>query len=197
MAEIDFDEWLANYKPPEIKFYAVFDPATGAVTGIYPGHALADTTNSVEIDHETAQLINEGKLKLNSCFVDMSSGSFEIAEIKNLVKIDDVLHRVVAREWSDITDPDVTITHNVKSNTLAFEISKKYKTRKIHWDGSTTMTFLITEYNDPNLLKSVIKFSIDELVAAPQVKTVGQLEKFSVYTKRLFPLYVLETNESN
>jgi hypothetical protein len=198
MAEIDFDEWLANYKPPELKFYAIFDTTSGAVTGIYPEHALAaETKNSVEIDHETAQLINEGKLKLNSCFVDMSSGSFEIAEIKNLVKIDDVLHRVVAKEWTDISDPDVTITHDVKSSTLSFELSKKYKTRKIHWDGSTTMTFLITDYNDPNLLRNVIKFSIDELASAPQVKKVDQLEKFSVYTKRLFPLYVLETNESN
>jgi hypothetical protein len=197
MAEIDFDEWLANYKPPELKFYAVFDSKTGSVTGVYPSNALTETKNFVEIDQETAQLISDGKLKLNSCFVDMSSGNFEIAEVRSLVKIDDVLHRVVAKEWSDITDPDVLIKHNVVKNTLTFELHKKYKTRKIHWDGSTAMTFLVTDYNDPNVVRDVITFSIDDLSNSPQVKEFDKLEKFSVYTKRLFPLYVIETDESN
>jgi len=203
MAEIDFDEWIKNFKPPEVKFYALFDPADGKVSGIYPSGALEDTKNTVEIDQETASLINEGSLKLSSCFVDMSSGSFKIAEIKSLIKIDDVLHRVIAKEWSDITDPDIAITHDVENKSLIFELSSKYEgtkqspsasKRKIHWDGSTEMCFLITNYNDPNIIRSMIKFNIEDLVGKSNTFENLPLDgKFSVYTKRLFPLYIIET----
>jgi hypothetical protein len=196
MAEIDFDEWLANYKPPEIKFYAVFDPNTGDVKGVYPSHALTDQKNSVEIDQETAQLINEGSLKLNSCFVDISSGKFEIAEIRSLIKIDDVLHRIVDKKWSDVEDPDVVLLHTDGTDELIFDLSLKYRElkRKIHWDGSTELCFFITEYNDPNIVRSIVKFSISEL-AEKQISVTGLplTERFSVYTRRLFPKYVIET----
>jgi hypothetical protein len=192
MAEIDFDEWLANYKPPEIKFYASFNVATGDVMGVYPSTALPEDVQCVEIDHETAHLITDGKISLNSCFVDMSSGKFEIAEIKRLTKIDDVLHRIMDKSYSGLLTADLMIIRD--NNSLTFELSEKYKKRKIHWDGSTEMTFLITEYNDPNIVRHAIKFTVDELVSAPQIITDLDLsKKFSIYTKRLFPVYLFDT----
>jgi len=192
MAEIDFDEWLANYKPPEIKFYASFDVATGDVTGIYPSTALPENAQYVEIDHETAHLIAEGKINLNSCFVDMSSGKFEIAEIKRLTKIDDVLHRIMDKSYAGLLTADLMVIRD--NNSLTFELSEKYKKRKIHWDGATEMTFLVTEYNDPNIVRHAIKFTVDELVSAPQTTTGLELsKKFSIYTKRLFPVYLFDT----
>jgi hypothetical protein len=192
MAEIDFDEWLANYKPPEIKFYAAFNTATGDVIGIYPSTALPDNVQCVEIDHETAHLINEGKISLNSCFVDMSSGKFEIAEIKRLTKIDDVLHRIIDKSYAGLLEADLMVIRD--NNSLAFELSERYKKRKIHWDGSTEMTFLVTEYNDPNVVRHAIKFTVDELVSAPQIFADLDLsKKFSIYTKRLFPVYLFDT----
>ena len=197
MAEIiDFDEWLANYKPPEVKFYAAFDPNTGDVTGVYPSHALTDQKNVVEIDQETAQLINEGALKLNSCFVDISSGKFEIAEIRSLIKIDDVLHRIVDKKWSDVEDPDVIVSYVEGTDKLVFDLSPKYRElkRKIHWDGSTELCFFITEYNDPNIVRFIVKFSINDLTEKQISLTGLPLEgRFSVYTRRLFPKYVIET----
>jgi len=191
MAEIDFDEWLANYKPPEIKHYAMFDTTTGEVTGLYPSTALPDTENFVSVDVETAHLINEGKVSLNSCFVDIASGSFEIAEIKRLTKIDDVLHRIMDRMYAELLEPDVLVTQ--KDNSLTFMISKKYKTRKIHWAENTEMSFLITEYNDPNIVKHTIKFSISDLIKNKQIfKDLNLDKKFSIYTKRLFPVYLFD-----
>jgi hypothetical protein len=192
MAEIDFDEWLANYKPPEIKFYASFNVATGDVMGVYPSTALPEDVQCVEIDHETAHLITDGKISLNSCFVDMSSGKFEIAEIKRLTKIDDVLHRIMDKSYSGLLTADLMVIRD--NNSLTFELSEKYKKRKIHWDGSTEMTFLITEYNDPNIVRHAIKFTVDELVSAPQIiKDLDLSKKFSIYTKRLFPVYLFDT----
>jgi hypothetical protein len=153
---------------------------------------LPENSQYVEIDQETAHLITEGKISLNSCFVDMSSGKFEIAEIKRLTKIDDVLHRIMDKSYAGLLTADRMVIRD--SNSLTFELSEKYKKRKIHWDGATEMTFLVTEYNDPNIVRHSIKFTVDELVSSPQ--TVADLDlskKFSIYTKRLFPVYLFDT----
>lgn len=190
MAEIDFDEWLANYKPPEITYHAVFNE-TGEVTGIYPSTAMPDTQNCIKIDNDIAYLINEGKIRLSSCFVDVSSGQFEIAEVKRLTKIDDVLHRIIDKAFAGLLVADVTVTQ--EGNTLKFDLAEKYKTRKIHWDGNTEMSFLVTEYNDPNIVRHTIKFTINELAQSTQIsKDLNLDKKFSVYTKRLFPVYLFE-----
>jgi hypothetical protein len=55
------------------------------------------------------------------------------------------------------------------------------------------MAFLVTEYNDPNVVRHTIKFTVDALVAEAQTSEKLNLDKkFSVYTKRLFPVYVFE-----
>lgn len=191
MAAVDFDEWLKNYKPAEITYYAVFNNTTGEVTGIYPNTVLPETDNHVAIDNDTAYLINEGKIRLSSCFVDISSGVFEIAEVKKLTKIDDVLHRIVDKEYAGLLTADVTVTQ--EGNKLTFDLAEKYKTRKIHWDGSTEMAFLVTEYNDPNVVRHTIKFTVNALVDGSQTAEGLTLDKkFSIYTKRLFPIYLFE-----
>lgn len=203
MAEIDFDEWIKSFSISEIKFFAVFDPTTFAVTGVYPQHALPDTKNCTEIDRETADLINEGKLQLTSCFVDASSGKFEISEMTNLSKIDDVLHRVIDKQWATDDDFDVYILHDTSKKSLTFELSSKYRgTRKsvsdvkrtVRWASGTVMSFLVTDYNDPNIVRTSIKFPIDELINNQKtIECVDLDRKFSIYTRRLFPSYVLET----
>jgi hypothetical protein len=191
MAEIDFDVWLANYKAPEIQYYAMFDTTTGEVTGLYPSTALPNTENVVPVDIETAHLINEGKIGLNSCFVDITSGTFEIAEVKRLTKIDDVLHRIMDKSYAGLLVPDVLVVQD--GNSLVFTISEKYKKRKIHWAEDTEMSFLVTEYNDPNIVRHTIKFTINNLISNEQIsKDLNLTKKFSVYTKRLFPVYLFE-----
>ena len=203
MEQIDFDDWLKNYQPIKPKYFATFEPESGSVISITPEIGLADKTNSIEIDDETAQLITEGKISLNNCFVDFDSGKFEIAEIKVLNKIDDVLHRVVENRWSsNRQEADFFITFNQKTKKIKFEISSRYNgtkksesssKRKIRWDGSTIMTFLITDYNDPNYIYTYFQFKIEELIDQSREFIITEMpDKFSVYTKRLFPHYVIE-----
>lgn len=203
MAEVDFDEWIKDYKPVKPKFFISFKPEDGSIIGLYPETALSDKKNTIEIDDETATLIYDGKLQISSCYVDLDSGDFQIAEIKVLNKIDDVLHRIIDKKWSTETDEeDINIQYDSSRKTMIFEMSEKYQgvrkssiksKRKIHWDGSTVMSFLITDYNDPNIMYNVIKIKIDDLVGkAVSIQLDNVPEKFSVYTKRIFPKYIFE-----
>lgn len=202
MAEIDFDEWLKNFKPNPVKYFAMFDPANGSILGVYPSTALPDSNTLVEVDDETAGLIHEGKIQLQNCFIDLDSGKFEIAELKVLNKIDDLLHRIVEKKWSSIDKEDIYIKYLSTSKSLRFELtdrlggSKKtgsQSKRKLHWDGSTTMSFLVTDYNDPNIVYDIIRFKIDDIVGKSKTYKLGNIpDKFSLYTKRIFPNYVIE-----
>lgn len=203
---IDFDKWLANYTPPQINFVATFDPLTGSVIGVGPDYAFSNEKHMIPLDKEIAEQIMLGKINLGSCFVDLNSGIFEIAEVKTAFKIDDVLHRIISKEWSEIEKPDIYITYNASKKTLKFELSeelsgtkkldKKFQPvtpRKIIWDGETVMNFLITEYNDPNVLYSMLSLKISDLIG--NSKTIRNLElplKFSVYTRRVFKNYIIE-----
>ncbi len=203
MEELDFDQWVQNYKPVTPKYFARFQPEDGSIVGIYPETALEDKSNIIEIDDETAMLVYEGKLQLSSCFIDIDSGTFQVAEIKVLNKIDDVLHRIVDKQWSKFDDEeDIFVTVFSEKGKITIELSEKYNgtkpsskksKRKIHWDGSTVMTFLITDYNDPNVIFDVVKIKIDDLIGNSKTLPIKNIpEKFSVYTKRLFPKYILE-----
>jgi hypothetical protein len=203
MAEIDFDEWIKNFKIEPVKYFALFDPVNGSISGIYPNSALPDSKTLIEIDDETAGLIHEGKIQLQNCFVDLDSGKFEIAELKVLNKIDDLLHRIVEKQWTSIDKEDVYVKYLTTSKSLRFELTDRLggtkksgsqSKRKLHWDGSTTMTFLVTEYNDPNIVYDIIRFKIDDIVGKSKTYKLNTTpDRFSLYTKRIFPNYIIET----
>ena len=203
MAEIDFDEWIKNFKIEPVKYFALFDPVNGSISGIYPNSALPDSKTLIEIDDETAGLIHEGKIQLQNCFVDLDSGKFEIAELKVLNKIDDLLHRIVEKQWASMDKEDVYVKYLSTSKSLRFELTDRLggtkksgsqSKRKLHWDGSTTMTFLVTEYNDPNIVYDIIRFKIDDIVGKSKTYKLNVTPgRFSLYTKRIFPNYIIET----
>lgn len=208
MAEqmIDFDEWLASYTPPEIKYMAVFDPDTGAVLSVGPEHAFLNEKFKLEIDKEIAEQILEGKIWLQKCFVDINSQTLEISEIRQVFKIDDVLHRIIAKEYTEIEKPDLYITYNKNINSITFAMTEEFngtfkqdekfqpiKKRKILWDGDTDLNFLITDYNDPNILYKMITIKLNDLIEQEKIVTDLDLPiKFSVYTRRVFKNYVIE-----
>lgn len=203
---IDFDEWLANYKPLEVEYLAEFNSSTGEVLAIGPSHAFSDTLYTVNIDRETAELIIEGKIKISDCIVDLKSQTLEMLEIKNVFKIDDVLHRVVGLTWTETEKPDIFITYDSKSNSLKFELTEEYSgtkvlpekfqpvtPRKIVWSGETVLNFLITDYNDPNVLYNMVSFKIADLIGnSYTIESIDAPERFSVYTRRIFKNYVIE-----
>ena len=199
---IDFDQWYLDWKPPVVKYVAVFNPQTGAVLSVGPSHAFVNEKYKVPIDKETAESIISAEVKIDSCVIDINSNTLEIAEIKSVFKIDNVLHRIISVEYADNINPDIYVTYNSKNKSLKIEMSTEFggtkvpivpvKKRNIIWDGDTTLNFFITDYNDPNLLFQIIYVKIKNLVGKAHVIKNIDYNTFSVYTRRLFKNYVIQ-----
>ena len=198
----DFDQWVTNLKLAPVKFVAVFDPESGSVVSVGPSHAFPDTKNKIPINKELAESIIKAEINIDHCVVDMNSNIVEVAEIKSVFKIDDVLHRVVSTEYTEIKKPDIYLKYDSKLATLKIEMSTEFggtrkarsgiKRRKIVWDGDTEMNFFITEYNDPNVLFEIVTVKINDLIGKHKLINDFDHTKFSVYTRRLFKNYVIE-----
>ena len=179
---------------PQIEYGAVFDPTSGQVLSVGPITAFLNSPHKISIEKELAIQILENKIKLTSCFIDVHSNKLEIAEIKSLYKIDDVLHRIIDRKWSTIEQFDVEVLYNTDQKMLKFKLSESFKKagRPIIWNGETNMDFLITDYNDPNVVYEFVSFKISDIVNGEVNVVVDIKNTFSIYTRRLFKNYVFE-----
>lgn len=202
---IDYDEYIANAIVTTPEYVAVFNPTTGEIISIGPRHAFKSEIHQIPIDREIAELIIEGKIRITSYIVNMQSGILELIETTTAVMIDNLLHRIINKEWSEISNPDIYIIYNSNNHSLQFEMSeelegtwklgKEFKPviRKILWDSETVMNFLITDYNDPNVLYKLISMTIRDLLSRPTIVEIADLPpKFSIYTRRIFKNYVVE-----
>jgi hypothetical protein len=207
MEEIsNLEKLISEIEFPKLVYVAVYDPHTGEITSVGPSYSFPDAQHTVEIDQATAELIIEGKIRLTSCFIDIRENKLEIAEIKSMFKIDDVLHRIVEKKWSDVDRPDVFITYNRKEETLKFQLTEEFygtkkipkkfhpiAKRKVIWSGDTEMNFLITEYNDPNILYEMISLTVSDLVGKTKIiKNLTLPDRYSIYSRRVFKNYVVE-----
>jgi hypothetical protein len=191
---MDFDEWIKLPVNQTIEYYATFKD-DGALIGVYPSHAVLDVTNKIKIDDEIATAIASGVENLFSYRVDIPTKKLvklNKFSTHSLIKIDDILHRVIDKKWSNIQDPDITILHNVKNSTLTFSMSDKYSTNII-WDGATEMIFLITDYNDPNVLIHMLSIRAGDITENTKSFALDLPTRFSVYTRRIFDKYIFET----
>jgi hypothetical protein len=199
---IDFDKWASEYTLPAITYVATYDPATGAVKSVGPSHAFENEKYKIDIDNETAESIINTEIKIHHCFVNVESNTMEIAEIKNVFKIDDVLHRIISKDFFTEKNIDVYLLYNSKNKTLKIQLSAELggtkksklsiKKRGIVWDGETEMKFLVTDYNDPNLIFEMFSVKISDLIGKTKIINNVNYDKFSVYTRRLFKNYVIE-----
>jgi hypothetical protein len=191
---MDFDEWIKLPVNQTIEYYATFKD-DGVLIGVYPSHAVLDITNKIKIDDEIATAIASGVENLFSYRVDIPTKKLvklNKFSTHSLIKIDDILHRVIDKKWSNIQDPDITILHNVKNSTLTFSMSDKYSTNII-WDGATEMIFLITDYNDPNVLIHMLSIRAGDITENTKSFVLDLPTRFSVYTRRIFDKYIFET----
>jgi hypothetical protein len=117
---IDFDTLIKNYVPQEIKFYAIYDPESYQVVGIYPEVAAIEKTHKIKIDKELAEDIQNGIIKMNSCFVDVEAQELQIIEQTGIRKIDDIIHRIVEDRFSNISKPDIIVTYNQATQDITF-----------------------------------------------------------------------------
>ena len=187
-----FDEWIKTLEVSEETYFFEFD-ADGNVIALHPGPAVDHIKNKIQVDLDIALAIYEQGETLRHYKVDATSGrviKVNLANITGLTKLDNVLHRVVDKKWSKISKPDVSIEYNKADALLTFKINPLLKT--IEWQGDQDMVFLITEYNDPNVLQEMISFNVNELVKYPQRININLPNKFSIYTRRLFDNYTFE-----
>ena len=190
---IDFDSWLQQYIAPQVEYWAIFEPTTGEVTGIYPDPAANDKQYKIKIDRELAEDIHNGIIQMSSCFIDMDSETVEIITKHSLIKIDDVLHRVIDRKYVPTQKNDIIIQYNQLENKIIFVLHSSIKTRKIQWDGNTEMQFFITAYNDPHNLYQTITFQLKDLEQQPtEFIYTGTNQRFSIFTRRILKNYVFE-----
>jgi hypothetical protein len=187
-----FDEWIKTLEVPEETYFFEFD-LNGNVIALHPGPAVDHIKNKIQVDLDVALGIYDRGETLRHYKVDVISGrviKVNLASITGLTKIDDVLHRVIDKKWSKISKPDISIKYDRADALLTFKINPLLKT--IEWQGDQDMIFLITEYNDPNVLQEMINFNVNELVKYPQRFTLTLPKKFSIYTRRIFDKYTYE-----
>jgi hypothetical protein len=207
MEKINFslEDWINNYKPSN-QYLAVFDPATGMIHAVGPEQSLKDHEHKIPVDQETAELILEGKICLSNCSVDITGSTFKLAETRSVYKIDDVLHRIPTIEHSENDRYNIYLTYDRLGKCLTIELTEEYggtkvlpekyqpvNDKSINWTGNTDMNFLITDYNDPNVIYKMIRLQIDDIKS--KIIVIADLDlpkKFSVYTRRLFKNYVIE-----
>lgn len=192
--KVDFDEWIKTFQPPEIRYYAKFDNS-GAVIGIYP-LSRGSQDDMIEIKSETALLIQEGKINLNSCYVDVEKKEFEIRKSTVITGVGP-LHRITEFDYAKNDDFDLIL--KVTNKELIFELAEKYRISDKHnkvslkWSPATQMSFLITAYNDPNVLFENIRLTIGELLVSQFSYNLSDdvPNDFSVYTRKIFSNYVI------
>lgn len=187
-AEREFQEWLKTIQVPEEKYYVSFDDR-GQLLELSPTFSQ----EKVEIDKEIALSIYEGTATLKSFKVNTETLEVEKNNdliYNNLTRIDDILHRVIEKKWSKVEKPDISIFYDRKQSDMTFKINPLLKT--VDWLGDRELVFLLTDYNDPNILYAKTKFSVDEIISYPQIFKIDLPEKFSVYTRRIFNRYTLE-----
>lgn len=197
---VDIYEWFRTYKPEPVVYLAQFDPSTGKINAVGPSHAFPENVSTIEIEAEVAEMIIEGRINIDTCSVDVTGDELVLSETRAVYKIDDVLHRIVELEHAKFDKPNIYITYENK--TLTIELTEEFggtravenpKKKKINWAGNTEMNFLISDYNDPNVLYNVFAITLSSLSGDKVVIENLELpEKFSIYTRRLFKNYVLE-----
>lgn len=189
-AEKEFQEYLKTISVTEEKYYFKFDDQGRVfeLTSIF-----ADDSKMIEIDKDIALEIFDGKQNLSSFVVDIETLTVsENKELKfaSVTKIDDILHRIVEKKWSNIKNPDIEIRFDQKKSLLVFSSNKKYKDKV--WAGETNLLFLITEYNDPNILKKLIHVNLGDILENSKTFEIDLDNRFSIYTKRIFKNYTFE-----
>ena len=189
---VDFDAWLSSYQPDEIKYVAAYDLMTGAVSAIGSEVALSSEPNKTLVDTELALKVLEGSLPIHRCYVDLDTKAVNIAEIKSIVKVNDVLHRIIESEYSLVSEHDIVVVYEKSSKKITIK-SGKAGNISSHWSADTPMSYYLTDYNDPNVVHKIVNITISDILSDPVIIDNIELpDRFSVYTKRLFRNYVLE-----
>lgn len=200
----DFYDLIKEIQNRKIEYCVLFNKDTGEITGVGPSFAFEKYTDKLIIEKDLALDMLTSKVKMSSYIVDFENGELQLTENKSLIKIDDILHRIIEKKWTDLNEFDLYVTVDRLNKKISFEFSEtlggtrkinnnSIKKQRIKWEGQSVMDFYITEYNDPNIFYYTFTFTIFELKEKKiEFNNIEIPENFSVYTRRLFKNYVLE-----
>jgi predicted P-loop ATPase/GTPase len=189
---MDFDEWIKTVEIVEEEYFAEYDDA-GNIVAIFCNHGYHnETVKRIKIDSDIAMSFHEGTEHIHHYKINVLTKELTkldpLSSQRMLVTIDDVLHRIIDENWSDIEDPDITVVYNNEEKQLEFSINNCYN--GLILSGDTEMTFHVTEYNDPNIMKQIVTFRVGDLLEGSKIFKTEVDGKFSVYTRRIFEKYV-------
>jgi hypothetical protein len=205
MEEIETEFLLEFPEIPETKFVAVFDPDTGRIVSVGPDFAFENTENKIEIDAILAESIITGETVIHDCFVDFYDYKVEIKQAVSLYKIDDVLHRISDKQYVEFVDADVYVVYNKDKSEISIELTERFcgtrsitentdfRKQKMIWNGDTELVFYVTAYNDPHIIYETVILTVSDLIEKNFKVPVKVPAKFSIFTRRLFKRYVMET----
>lgn len=202
MEEIDFV--LPTLE--KVKYSAVFDPESGRIKSVGPDVAFADLHYKIQLDDDIAEKIVSGQDNMSNYVVDIRSNKLELRQKLSLSTIDDLVHRIIEKKWSNEDYFDIFLSYNKKKNVLKIQMTeefkgtkklpKKYKDikkRDVIWEDNLDLFFYITDYNDPNVLYDIVTFKIVDLIGKTMIfDDLSFPDKFSIYTRRIFKNYVIE-----
>lgn len=175
----------------EPDFFAIYNPITLEVFGVYPSHAAEQIDHKIKIDQHLANLIFDGTVPLTTCFVDTTTESPTVIQQKIITKIDDILHRIPDSNYSKNTNPDVIVSYDQLSKQIEISVSDTVK--KIKWANETNLKFIVSAYNDPHKIYQLINITLSSLLNTPYtIMYTGPDNAFSVFTSRVFKTYIFE-----
>lgn len=205
---LDFDAWIAQQnKEQSVQYYVIYDPESGKIKGVWPESSLADRKYAVPIEVSVAESIMFGNLSPSFCYVDPETEEFSMLDPQEmgLTKIDNVLHRIIEKQFSNLKNYDLFLDYDSAENQLTFQLSEKYggtfisqpeveiKRKKVFWDVDTQLDFLITDYNDPNIVYEFLSFRMSEIIGQDKIfMNLDIPKKFSIYTNRVLRDCVIE-----
>lgn len=199
MEEIDFFNFS---EIEEITYSAVYDPETLSIKSVGPSSAFKNEKYKISIPDDLAEEIISGKIKIHCCFVDLHSKTVDVVEKHYVRKIDDILHRIIEKKWSDIIDPEIFLLCEIDKNQIKIQLTSEYGgtkkssialKRKCAWSGDTVMDFYLTDYNDPNILYEKFSIVLNELLGKTKTIPIKRFPKnFSLYTRRIFKNYMVQ-----
>jgi hypothetical protein len=189
--EFDFDSWIENYKPEEISYYAIYDPSSFKVIGIYPKGPAEDKANKIKIETIIAEEIISGKIGLSSLTVNVEDEELIVSEQNYFTKSDTIFYRLKSSS-EDLVKANLTVIYYRSDNKIVFSISSNLRKQKEKYiDSKENFLFYLTDSNDPNKLFHTVEIPVEKLFELDQLEFNVEIEKekFSVFTKKVFNNY--------
>jgi len=188
--QINFDTWIQSLVPHDPEYYAIYDPETNIVIGIYPAGSAKDKPYKIKIDSIIAEEINLGKINLSSCVVDPFTTELNI--LNNSKYQNERYFHQIKSNVANLYLPTLNLKYLKDEKKLYFIASDSLREVKEKFSYITQFYFYITVKNDPDLLYQIIKLNHEEIFSKEFSLDLDiDIQKYSIFTKKIFKNYYL------